>query len=99
ERRTPLTSKGNAKTREGQRRLAAAKAEVRGRSGGWCEASSPVCPPHRHPAVHAHHVTPRSQGGKHEAGNLLDVCAPAHLWIHEHPAAASALGLLGRRAS
>lgn len=99
-RKSPLRWKtGNAKTRAGMDRLAAAKAEVRGRSGGWCEVQSPACPLERHPAHHAHHVVPRSRGGLHEPENLLDVCGPAHDWIHRNPTEATARGWLGRRAA
>ena len=91
---TVFVTKGNAKTRAGQRRLTTAKAEMRGRSGGWCEAITPECPYGRHHGVHAHHLLPRSRGGLHEADNLLHVCHAAHRWIHDHPAEATARGLL-----
>jgi hypothetical protein len=96
-RSTPLRTRGNARTRAGQVRLEAAKAEVRGRSGGWCEASTPACPPDRHRATQAHHRLPRSQGGKHDPDNLLDVCTPAHDWIHANPAASYDAGWLAHR--
>lgn len=96
----PWRPRGNAKTRKGQARLAAAKAEVRGRSGGWCEANTPACPLDRHPAFQAHHILPRSQGGQHDPENLLDVCHLAHDWIHGNPDESRARGLLAsRRAS
>jgi hypothetical protein len=93
-RRTQISTRGHAKTRAGQVRLALAKAEVRGRSGGACEANTPACPPDRHPADHAHHVQPRSAGGLHDADNLLDVCNAGHRWIHANPAASYDAGWL-----
>jgi hypothetical protein len=96
-RRTPLRTRGNARTRAGQQRLDQAKAEVRGRSGGWCEAHTPACPPERHVAHHAHHVLPRSAGGQHDADNLLHVCGAGHEWIHQHPHASYQAGWLRRR--
>lgn len=98
--RSPLRRYNSAKTRAGYRRLVAARAEVVGRSGGWCEADTPACPEGRHTGHHAHHVLPRSQGGQHEADNLLFVCSLAHLWIHAHPQESYRSGwLLHRSAS
>jgi hypothetical protein len=96
-RRTAISTRGNAKTRAGQVRLDAAKAEVRGRSEGWCEVATPACPDERHRGVHVHHVLPRSAGGQHDADNLLNVCAPAHEWIHGNPSASYEQGWLRRR--
>ena len=47
-------------------------------------------------AVHTHHRLLRSQGGSDDPENLLDVCAPCHQWIHDHPAEAYLRGLLIR---
>lgn len=97
--RTPLRTRGNAKTRAGQKRLAAAKAEVYGRANGFCEATTPACPEGRHVGYHAHHLLPRSQGGPHDADNLLLVCGPAHVWIHTHPADSYEQGWLRHRSA
>lgn len=49
-------------------------------------------------AVHVHHVLPRSQGGRHEAANLLHVCATGcHAQIHAFPLVSRSLGLLRSR--
>jgi len=95
--RSRIRPGGNAKTRAGQKRLIAARAEVWGRSGGWCEAMTPACPFERHLAHQAHHVLPRSQGGQHDPENLLAVCSPAHDWIHAHPARSYEAGWLRHR--
>lgn len=96
-RRTPFRSNGSAKTRAGKIRLEQAKADVRGRSGGWCEADTPVCPMGRHHGHQIHHILPRSAGGQHEVGNLLHVCTAAHDWIHRNPHEARLRGLLQSR--
>ena len=62
--------------------LIRAKREVRQRAGGRCEAMTPVCSC-RH--EHTHHRRLRSQGGGHDAANLLAVCRPCHDYIHAHP--------------
>ena len=64
------------------------RAEVSRRSGGICE----ICRKAR--ATNKHHKLPRSQGGKHTAENLLDLCGPCHDEVHAHPAAAYAKGHL-----
>lgn len=80
------------------RRLAQARAQVLARCDGRCEANvEAVCRPAVHDGVHAHHVRRRSQGGPDTPENLLWVCADAHRWIHDNPAAAAAMGLLERR--
>lgn len=47
--------------------------------------------------VQAHHILPRSRGGKDTVENLLVVCARHHLWIHAHPRLASERGWLALR--
>lgn len=72
------------------------RADVARRSGGYCEARMEGC---EGLAVHMHHVLPRSQGGRHEAANLLHVCATDHDRIHREPVLSRALGLLRSRSA
>lgn len=65
----------------------AVRREVRARSGGRCE----VC---AQPAVHMHHRKLRSQGGRHEAVNLLHLCAACHEGVHANPGRSYSLGLI-----
>lgn len=68
--------------------------EVLARSGGYCEIDHPMCLGR---ASHMHHILMRSHGGKHEASNLLHVCAPTgHDFIHANPALAYEQGWLQR---
>jgi 5-methylcytosine-specific restriction endonuclease McrA len=67
--------------------------EVAGRSGGWCEVKAKGC---RNHGMHMHHILMRSQGGKHEASNLLHVCHQCHLNIHHYPALSYEMGWLKR---
>jgi hypothetical protein len=65
------------------------------RSQGWCEA----CDRHFLEACsgrfeHAHHITPRSAGGRDELSNALAAGHQHHSWIHENPREARALGFL-----
>lgn len=63
--------------------FAAARPLVRARSRGRCEAeASPNCSGR---ATHVHHRRMRSQRGSNDLGNLLDVCAWCHAWIHANP--------------
>lgn len=68
--------------------------EVKDRSGGRCEfypfGSDNRCPEDAMPQPH--HLLKRSQGGKHEASNLMDCCFFHHVWIENNPKAAMALG-------
>lgn len=92
-RRTPLrriSTKNAAKERE----LAAAKAHVRWRSNGLCEARTPACPEGWHRGVHVHHLVPRSKSVDHSPDNLRLCCEASHSWIHSHPAEARQRGLL-----
>lgn len=55
--------------------------------------------PMRHRCIgdlHVHHITRRSQGGTNDPWNLVALCAWAHLWVHEHPAQATEMGMLRR---
>jgi len=65
--------------------LVKAKAEVRERSGGLCEARIPeVCQMVAHDA---HHILRRGQGGPHTAENLVDLCyfGGCHDAAHANP--------------
>jgi len=44
--------------------------------------------------LHLHHILRRSQGGSHDASNLLALCPQCHGHVHDHPAWAKAEGLL-----
>ena len=73
-------------------KLRAARLVVKLRSKGRCEADLPgVCTIR---AEHAHHKQRRSQGGRDDTVNLLDVCSPCHRWIHDNPTEARQRGLL-----
>ncbi len=71
-----------------------ARQAVMARSGGWCEANTPDCPPYRHVGVHAHHKRLRSQASGHDPALMLYCCAASHAWIHAHPIEAHARGLI-----
>jgi hypothetical protein len=88
-RRTPMTRKASAKSVI----PASVRDEVAGRSGGWCEINHPLCDGN---ARHMHHVLLRAQGGKHEASNLLHVCAQGHAFIHANPSLSYEQGWLQR---
>jgi hypothetical protein len=62
---------------------------VRKRSGGRCEARTPVCTGQYE---HTHHIRLRSRGGSDEPGNLLAVDNSCHAFIHSHPALSEASG-------
>ena len=70
------------------------RAEVLERSGGFCEIDHPNCPG---PARHMHHILMRSQGGKHEASNLLHLCHTAHVEVHANPSVSYERGWLLRK--
>lgn len=76
--------------------LVVARAFVRERSGGACEAGTILC---SGVAQAAHHVLPRSAGGGHSVANLLDVCNACHRYIHAHPTESYETGWLRKRGS
>jgi hypothetical protein len=88
-------SRWNYRARPASEELVTARRLVRARSGGLCEAETPVC---TREAAHAHHIRLRSQGGTHEPSNLLDVCAACHRYIHDHPEESYRYGFLRRGA-
>jgi hypothetical protein len=71
-------------------------AAVRARSGGLCEGRVPgVCTV---TATDVHEVLSRAQGGSiTDPANCLHLCRDCHVFAHNHPAKAYALGLLKRR--
>jgi hypothetical protein len=44
-----------------------------------------------------HHILMRSQGGKHEASNLLHLCHTAHVEVHANPSVSYERGWLLRK--
>lgn len=66
------------------------KAAVERRSGGLCEANTPVC---RNVARHHHHIKPRRARDNSES-NDLHVCSPCHIFIHAYPSISYAEGWL-----
>lgn len=87
QRRSALRKVGKKGKRDAAE-LKAAQGLLHARSGGVCEFCS-----HR-PAVHAHHIKRRSQGGDNSQWNLAHLCAHCHGWVHDHPAEAVKVGLL-----
>lgn len=75
--RTPLRRYGARAQREAEA-LAAFRAAVLAR--GRCEVEG--C--RRTKRLEAHHIKPRSRGGKHEAANGLALCSEHHRAIHDH---------------
>jgi hypothetical protein len=64
--------------------------------GGRCQVAGPGC---EGAATEGHHRLARSQGGKHEAGNCLPICASCHLYIELHRAWAVERGFIIERSS
>jgi 5-methylcytosine-specific restriction endonuclease McrA len=91
--RTPLRRQSR-RHRAGQRQWSRVTAQRIAECGGRCQVAGPGC---EGAAREGHHILARSQGGKHEAGNVLVVCGVCHRWIHEHPAEAVARGFLRTR--
>lgn len=77
--------------------LQKARPVVYARSGGFCEANTPGCPPGRHQATHVHHKRGRNAAADHAPARLLHVCREGHEWIHAHPEASYLKGWLERR--
>jgi hypothetical protein len=71
------------------------RAEVSARSKGRCEIQHPRC---TGKATQMHHRLMRSQGGRHTAENLLDLCAEGHRYVHAHPNLSYEVGWLLKRA-
>jgi hypothetical protein len=61
------------------------------RSGGMCEARTPVCTGRYE---HAHHILTRKRGGGDEPENLLATDHNCHEFIHAHPAVSLTKGWL-----
>lgn len=95
-RRTPLGSRSAPLRRSKLTRPrkadipASVRAAVKRRAGGLCEACGEPGP------QHMHHRKLRSQGGQHEAANLVHIHGACHLLIHANPDRAYALGLMVR---
>jgi hypothetical protein len=69
------------------------KAQVRARSGGWCEAKIEGWCSFR--ATHIHHILPR-RFNDHTLANALHCCTHCHMFIHDNPERAYERGLLRR---
>lgn len=101
-RKTPLRAKKPMRRKTpmdhrpgGPRQWTKVRRWVADRANGACEARiDGVCVGR---GVHAHHVLMRSQGGTDDMGNLIWVCSPCHVHIHEHPALSYEAGLLRKR--
>ena len=86
---------GGTKRRKGQDGPTdTTKEAVWTRSRGFCEVAAIGC---YGPGTQLHHRLMRSQGGRHDAGNLLHVCAMCHDYIHAHPTYAYERGWLLHR--
>jgi len=90
ERKTPMSRKNATLTRNNHVKRASkspnefspeVKAEAERRSGGICEARTPVCTTR---ATRHHHIRLR-RCGDNSASNDLHVCDPCHLYIHANP--------------
>lgn len=65
------------------------------RAAGMCEARvGGVC---EGPGWQVHHIAGRGGPDPHRLENLLLMCGPCHRWVHAHPAAAYAAGLMAHR--
>ncbi len=60
---------------------ASVRAEVRERSGGYCEIGLPGC---WRRAIEMHHKKSRARGGTNTALNIVDACTPCHHKITIH---------------
>ena len=62
----------------------------------FCEARV-LCGGWGRDATDIHHIVGLAQGGaRSDPENLMSVCRECHRWIHDHPDAARARGLMGR---
>lgn len=96
--RRPIARRGRKAKREASA-IARFRREVRARAAGWCEAWDlkwpSICDARQHLGDTAHHVWPEDRDrGVHEARRGVWLCAPAHRWVHEHPADAALVGLM-----
>jgi hypothetical protein len=73
-----------------------AKAEMRARSHGACEAGTILC---HGKATLFHHIKRRSQRGKGVASNGMHLCHWCHVWIHDHTGDSYERGWLIRSSS
>jgi hypothetical protein len=64
------------------------------RSGGVCEASTPVC---TGMGVHVHHKAGRTGPNPHDPAGLLHVCSSCHVHIHANPTESYDHGWLVKR--
>lgn len=93
ERRRQGTSR-KAAVRKESAKLRAARPVVLRRSGGYCEANTPDCPPGAHQAQHVHH----KRGKRYEEpSDLLHVCFAAHHYIHCNPEQSYRIGWMEKR--
>jgi hypothetical protein len=103
--RTALRRGPGRKAKRERPALDAFRAELRRRSGGYCEALFMLdgteivlgcASPWPHEGHHAHHLFPEDHDrGVHDPERGLFVCAKVHHWIHDvDPARAHELGLL-----
>jgi hypothetical protein len=98
-RKTPLRSRGAVSKRQ-QDDLDAFRLALHVRSGGFCEAHTPACPPGRHEGVHCHHIAPSDRRrGVHDPERGLFCCLKAHHHIHANPAESYENGWLLRSAA
>ena len=90
-RRTPMRRTGPLRRGRGNPIPQSSRDAVLTRSGGRCEAATPVCMCR---AVHVHHLAGRSS---HAPSNLLHVCSACHAFIHANPSISYQHGWLRRR--
>lgn len=67
------------------------RAALAARAGGRCECCGTPLPGGD---FHAHHRKLRKRGGTDDLTNLVALTPAHHGWVHDHPAAATALGLM-----
>ena len=92
--RSRLNPVGKKAKREA-RDLARFRLALHLRSGGFCEAHTPACPPGRHEGCDPHHLCHADRDrGLHLPSRGLWVCRPGHDWIETHPALSYEAGWL-----